>query len=183
MPNYKDGKVYRLDCLTTNKVYIGSTCYKNLSQRLSDHVSKFKRWKNGLKKNTITSFQIIEQGNYKISLIELFPCDSKDELTARESHYIRTIDCINKVIPDRTIEEYRPQYYEKNKEIIKERSKKYREEHQDKLKEYFKIYTQEHADKIKKRRSITFKCSCGSIIQIDEKSRHERSQKHQSKIS
>ena len=47
MPNYKDGKVYRLDCLTTNKVYIGSTCYKNLSQRLSDHVSKFKRWKNG----------------------------------------------------------------------------------------------------------------------------------------
>jgi hypothetical protein len=63
MPNYKDGKVYRLDCLTTNKVYIGSTCYKNLSQRLSDHVSKFKRWKNGLKNYTITSFQIIEQGN------------------------------------------------------------------------------------------------------------------------
>jgi hypothetical protein len=183
MPNYKDGKVYRLDCLTTNKVYIGSTCCKNLSLRLSDHVSKFKRWKNGCRKNSTTSFQIIEHGNYKISLIELFPCDSKDELTARESHYIRTIDCINKVIPDRTKEEYRPQYYEKNKEIIKERSQNYREEHEEKLKEYFKTYRQEHADKIKKRTSITFVCSCGSTIQRVEKARHERSQKHQSKIS
>ena len=68
MVNYKNGKVYRLDCLTTKKVYIGSTTKKTIAMRLAEHVSDFKKWKNN-KRCYITSFQIIEQGNYKISLI------------------------------------------------------------------------------------------------------------------
>jgi hypothetical protein len=34
--------------------------------------------------------------NCYIELIELFPCDTKDELTTRENHYIRSLVCVNK---------------------------------------------------------------------------------------
>jgi hypothetical protein len=54
----------------------------------------------------MTSFQIIERDNYKISLIELFPCNLKDELSAREGYYIRNIKCVNKQIPGRTQKEW-----------------------------------------------------------------------------
>ena len=105
-------------------------------------------------------------------MIELFPCDSKDELTARESHYIRSIDCINKVIPDRTIEEYRPQYYEKNKQIINK-----------KCCDYYKKNTNKVKEKVKEYSKLIYECMCGSKIRLCTKARHERSQKHQSKIS
>jgi hypothetical protein len=38
----------------------------------------------------------------RIELIEEFPCENKMELNKREGHYIRTLDCVNKVIPGRT---------------------------------------------------------------------------------
>ena len=100
MVNYQNGKIYRIDCLSTGKVYIGSTTKETVAKRLAEHVSKFKQWKAG--KSNYTSFQIIEQGNYKITLIELYPCNSKDELSRREGFYIRSMECVNKVIPNRT---------------------------------------------------------------------------------
>jgi hypothetical protein len=54
----------------------------------------------------------------RIELIEEFPCENKMELNAREGYYIRTLDCVNKVIPGRT---------------QKESNKKWREEIKKKL--------------------------------------------------
>ena len=54
--------------------------------------------------------------NCNIALLELFPCESKDELVSKEAYYIRKLDCVNKVIPDRTMNEWR----EDNKDKIKE---------------------------------------------------------------
>ena len=95
MVNYRNGKIYRIDCITTGQVYIGATTKTTLAQRLTQHRSLFKQWKEG-KTNYTTSFKIIEQDNFVISLIEECPCNSKDELSARENYYIRTIDCVNK---------------------------------------------------------------------------------------
>ena len=211
MVNYQNGKIYRLDCLTTGKVYIGSTTKETLAMRLTEHVSQFKKWIEG--KTVITSFQIIENGNYKISLIELYPCDSKDELTARESYYIRTMECVNKVIPDRTKEEYNSQYYEKNKDKLLKQMKQYEETHKEKLEEYRKLYNETHKDKIteyqkkyrethkeqrveydkqyneahqeqiKKRKKEHYTCVCGSIVQHSSKSSHERTKRHLEYIS
>jgi hypothetical protein len=83
MERYQNGKIYNIVCNITGKVYIGSTCKKLLSQRLAGHVSDFKGWKDG-KRHNITSFQILEGGDYYIELLELVPCNSKDELLIKE---------------------------------------------------------------------------------------------------
>ncbi len=50
----------------------------------------------------------------RIILVELCPCDTKDELLKREAHYIQTSDCVNIHVPDRKPKEY----YEGKKEQI-----------------------------------------------------------------
>ena len=71
--------------------------------------------------NYVTSFKIIEEGNYYMELIEAVSCSSFDELVKHERHYIESIDCINKYIPGRTGKEYKID----NKEKIKEQKKQY----------------------------------------------------------
>ena len=45
MPDYSKGKIYRIVCNTTGKVYIGSTSQDYLSQRLRKHVEEYKKTK------------------------------------------------------------------------------------------------------------------------------------------
>jgi hypothetical protein len=106
MPNYQDGKIYKIIDLTNDNVYIGSTCEPTLARRLAKHVGNYKRYKKG-DGHYITSFKIIENGNYDIQLIESYPCSTRDELHSREGHYIKTLACVNKVIAGRTKKEYR----------------------------------------------------------------------------
>ena len=81
-------------CNITDKYYVGSTCEPRLARRLTKHVSDYKSWKEG-KRHKISSFDVIENGNYQILLIENFPCKCKDELTSREGDVIRQskLDC------------------------------------------------------------------------------------------
>jgi hypothetical protein len=127
---YQNGKIYRIDCLTTGNVYIGSTKEKTLSLRLSKHKASFKYWNSG-KGFHQSSFEVLKNDNYKITLIELFPCNTKDELTSREGYFIRNTDCVNKQVPHRTEKEY----YQENKERILERDKEYRNNNKEKVKE------------------------------------------------
>ena len=94
------------------------TC-KTLKQRLQQHKSSYKCYKDG-KGNYITSFKILEKDNYDIVLIEDYPCDKKEQLNARERHYIETMTCVNKYYPNKLIElgkvEYDKQY---NKQYVK----------------------------------------------------------------
>ena len=115
MPNYQNGKIYKITSLHTDKCYVGSTTLKYLSSRLGGHKQDLKRGKN------VSSKYILEFGNCKIVLLELYPCNSKDELLARERYYIENFDCVNKKIPGRTMKEY----VEDNKECIKEYKRKY----------------------------------------------------------
>ena len=112
MVNYQNGKIYRID--GGGLTYVGSTTKKYLSTRLAKHKSDYKRYLNG-NQHYLSSFEIIKLGDCKIELIECFPCNSKDELTAREGYYIRQMDCINKNIAGRILKEYLKQYYEENK--------------------------------------------------------------------
>ena len=114
MPNYQNGKIYKLICNTTNKVYIGSTT-TTLKQRLRKHHTP---------SNNTMSKQIIEGCNYEIILLENYPCNSKLELLKREGYFIDNNECINKVKPGRTKKDYNKSYYEKNKEKYKEWNKK-----------------------------------------------------------
>lgn len=129
MPDYSKGKVYRIT--SGDLTYIGSTCEPTLAKRLAKHVNDYKLWTRGGRRG-ISSFQLIETGQYEITLIELCPCGSKDELRARERFHIEANECVNKKLPGRTPSGY----YIDKKDSIRERQKTYRAEHKEQIKEY-----------------------------------------------
>ena len=95
MPNYQNGKIYKICSYNSDDVYYGSTCLK-LCQRLAKHVSDWRLFK--LKKDyvrRVTSFSILEQGNYYIELVETVPCSSKEELQIRERFWLNNNPCVN----------------------------------------------------------------------------------------
>jgi len=154
MVNYQNGKIYRID--GGGLTYIGSTTKKNLCDRLANHKSDYNRFLIGKRNYNITSFEILKTDNYRIELIESFPCDSKDELTAREGHFIRTMDCVNNQIAGRTKKEY----YQDNKNELNQRHKQ---------------YYQDNKEKQQKRHE----CECGGKYTHANKSIHLKTKKHQ----
>jgi len=110
MVNYQEGKVYKIIPNTDNDIcYVGSTCKKHLSQRMNKHKSSYKSWKDGKYYKKTSSYELFEKygfENCRIELLELVPCNSKNELTKKEGEYIRSLNCVNKIIPGRTKKEY-----------------------------------------------------------------------------
>ena len=101
MPNYKSAKIYKLTSEFTNRVYLGSTT-KTLTKRLQGHKDNLKQWKNGKQRYT-TSFALFELGPVNIELIENYPCDTKEELEARERYHIKNEpNALNQRQPGRT---------------------------------------------------------------------------------
>jgi hypothetical protein len=121
MVNYQKAFIYKIVCNITGETYYGSSCEKTPRCRLSKHVADFKRYKEG-NHHYLSSFQIIERGDYDISMIEAFPCNNKTELHTRERYWIEGSDCVNKQIPSRTkleIQEYQKEYKQINKDKIR----------------------------------------------------------------
>jgi hypothetical protein len=122
MPDYSNGKIYKLTSSNTDLIYIGSTT-KTLQQRLSAHKYHHKLWKDN-KFNFMTSFKVFEDGNDAIiELLETYPCDSKKNLELRERYYIESHKCVNKCVPTRDHRESCKQYRETNKDIIHKKEK------------------------------------------------------------
>jgi hypothetical protein len=88
MPDYQQGKIYKLWSPTKNLVYYGSTT-RTLVERLNMH-----------KELGCSSKKIFMMTNdYKIELIKNYPCNSKYELELEESKYIENNKCINTTLP------------------------------------------------------------------------------------
>ena len=160
--DYKNGKIYCIRNTKTDDIYIGSSCEKYLSKRWVKHKSKAQI--HDKDSNMLLYKKIRELGveNFYIELIENYPCESQDELRAREGHYIRKMATLNKRIETRTekewrednreyIQEWRKQHYQENKEEIVEKVKKYTEENPDKVKERSKDYYERNKEQIKER--------------------------------
>lgn len=187
---YKDGKIYKIVCNTTDEMYIGSTI-KTLKERLTQHK---------VDNNSCISRNIIVRDNYKIDLIKEYPCNSKYELEEEERKYILENKCINITIPHRTKEEYyennkdkileqnkewrdnnkeeilkqKKEYYENNKKTILEKNKEYRKINKEKIKEYRK----NNEEKIREKKSEQIKCECGCMISRGVLAKHRRTKKH-----
>ena len=148
MPNYQDGKIYKITGTNDEGkelIYIGSTTQK-LCRRLTGHKVNMKNQKN------TSSKQVLICKDYLITLIELYPCNSKEELLSRERYYFDLFDCVNKVRPlqyEGEKKEIYKEYYIENADKEKKRYKQYRIENADKEKERNKQYRIENADKIK----------------------------------
>lgn len=141
--DYERGKIYKIVCNETGKLYVGSTCEPTLAHRLAKHISSYKRFLK-VTYPYYTSYDVIENGNYFIELLENCPCKTKDELFVRERYYIELLDCVNKCIPGHSRHEYNKKYEIKNKEKIKKYKQEYNKEfkftHKEHIKEYQHIY-------------------------------------------
>lgn len=160
MPNYSNGKIYKVVNDNLNICYIGSTV-QPLSVRMSAHqghhksgsFARYKKWGK------------IE--DCKIHLIENYPCKDKHELESRERHFIESYragtGCLNVQTPTRT----RTEYNQDNRERILQGKKKYRINNADKIKAYRLLTRQERVT-----------CDCGSAVTKHNLQRHCRTQKH-----
>jgi hypothetical protein len=185
--NYNNTKIYKIWSTRGPKIYIGSTTKDRLCDRMAIHRNDYKRWKLG-KTNKITSFDLFEKyglENCFIELIEEKSCNNKEEKNKLEGGYIRTLDCVNKIIPDRNQKEYREDnkeykkdYFKKYNELNKDKIKEYYETNKDKIKEIRKQYRKDNKNKINENKSIPYNCICGSICRIGDKSKHFKTKKH-----
>ena len=161
MPDYKNGKIYKIECQETNRIYIGSTCQPTVAGRLRGHVQQLACAKKGLTHAYMSSFSILESGNYKCLLLCNYPCNTKDELTAKEAEYIRQYknddmyECVNMCIPGRNRAEYR-------------------KDNAEKIKQYDKQYRKDNEEKVKAK----VRCGCGGKYTMVNKARHGKSKKH-----
>lgn len=153
---YSLGKIYKI--ISNNpeitEVYYGSTAQRLLCSRLSKHRSSYKRWLVG-KGGLCTVYNLFEKygiEQFHIELVEDFPCENKYQLFARENHFIRNFNCVNKQSAPSNIprKEYEEKYRLENKEQISNRNKK----------------------------PVT--CECGCKISFRNISTHRKSKKHKS---
>jgi hypothetical protein len=132
MPDYQNGKIYKLWSPQGEEIYIGSTT-QSLAKRKSQH-------KENRSKMSYSKILFEKYDDVKIELIEEYPCENRMQLEKREGEHIRNNNCINKVVSGRTHKEY----YEENKEYIK-----YNENNKEKRLAYHKEYYKNNVEKIK----------------------------------
>lgn len=207
MVNYQNGRIYKLVCNVTGLQYVGSTTL-SLHTRKAGHVQTYKRWKEGKARGCITSFKIIEGGDYDIVLLEEVPCDNKEQLHRAERRWIENLECVNIIHPTRTQAEYGKIWREKNADVNREKKKawwqanidenhqkkkEYRERNADiirvKQREFYQAnidaerqkrreYRKANAEAINSKKKEKYNCPCGVSVSKSHKARHERSPKH-----
>lgn len=161
--DYSKTKIYKIWSTQGPKIYVGSTCKDRLCQRMNTHRESYKCYKKDIKNGYATSYLLFDEygiENCFIELIEAKECCNKDERNKLEGHYIRTLECVNKVIPNRTKKEFR-------KDNIIQKT------------EYLKKYRELNKDKIKESKQKKINCECGSIISFGNIHIHNKSKKHQ----
>eukprot|EP00952_Eustigmatos_sp_NYUAD-ZCMA_P011914 48108-Eustigmatos_ZCMA.PRE.1 len=88
-------------------------------------------WQNG-QTHYVTSYTVMENGDFDIILLEEYSCNTKEQLHARERYWIESMECVNIKIPTRSkaewivtnaddIREKRKAYYEANADAFRER--------------------------------------------------------------
>ena len=128
MPDYRNGKIYRIVGIKDNRVYIGSTT-QPLDIRFKQHYRRTDEKKK---------YDWMMKCNPRIELLENYPCNNKCELIEREEYYLslykkNNIPVINKSVARTTDinrknkmrESYlRNRSKQKNKKLERYRSKR-----------------------------------------------------------
>jgi hypothetical protein len=153
MVDYKNGKTYAIRSKQTPMYYIGSTT-QTLEKRFGSHKRKSKI---GL---GCSSDLILKYEDAYIEIIELYPCNNKEELNKREGELIRLYKdmIVNKAIAGRTHAEYykEEQVLIKSKRVAKKDDKmkydkKRREENHELIIQNHREYNLANKDKINEK--------------------------------
>ena len=158
MSKYQTGKIYKIVNTITNDVYVGSTIC-TLKKRFNEHKSSAYRGTC----NHLKLYKLIEDvgiDNFKIELIEHFPCDNHFDLVRREGYYIYTLNAsLNTFIAGRTYQEWKGVNPDSSKASAKR-------------------FYEKHKEDIRARARVSFNCECGGTYCTDTKLRHCKSLKH-----
>ena len=197
MPDYHLSKIYKIEpinSLDEGDVYYGSSVQKYLSTRMTQHVSKYKCQSCNMSSHIL--FEKYGVSNCNIVLVENYPCNSKDELFAREKYYIKNFKCVNQLTPLHNDKEYRKEnkdrikqnkkeYYNKNQEQIKQHNKEFYENNKQKILQSQKEYTLKNKEKIAavkkvylEKNSEKIECECGITCKKINMKRHLKTEKH-----
>ena len=147
MVNYQSGKIYKIT--GGGLTYIGSTTLP-LSRRLAQHIYDYKQYNEGNRKYPLTSFKVLENPDYCISLVEKYSCEDKEELHARERYWIENTDCVNRFIPNRS----KAEHYQDNKDIILEKNKTYRMENADIIQKQRAEYKEKNRETLREKQRL-----------------------------
>lgn len=160
MPNFANGKIYKMISPHTDKVYIGSTTM-TLKKRKDTHNGE----NTGNVKNKCRSHIIYDAGDWQIVEIEACPCGSRWELQQRERfHILNTPNAVNDRIP--TDCKTRKEYFKKQRQKKKVENAETRKAYKAKP---------ENAAKIKAREGAKDTCpNCGKTHRHDAKRPHQR---------
>jgi hypothetical protein len=190
MPHYQNSVIYKLKHNDDTNIYVGSTT--NFKNRKNSHKNKCNNEKN--KEYNFKVYQYIRDNggwdNWVMIPIEQYSCNSKKELDIQERHHIDLLrPLLNINIPNRT----RKEYYEKNKEKIKEKQKEYKKDNKNKIKEkkkeYYidnkekftekeKKYYEDNKEIINEKRKEKVVCDhCGSKISKNDIAKHQKTKK------
>ena len=126
MPDYNNGKIYKIYNTITDDIYIGATT-QLLCERMRGHRQVYKATKN-INNKLYQHFNKYGKDKFYIMLLENVKCNSKEELTQKEREYIIKLKpLLNITVEGRTAQ----QYYEDNKDKIAEQHKHYYEDNKD----------------------------------------------------
>ena len=175
-------KIYRLYNERLNLTYFGSTI-NPIEKRFSFHKSR------AILEKKYSSKRLFQEGDdVTCEVVEYVDCLDKETLHKRERYYIENFDCVNHYIPTRTNAEYYQdnkerikEYHYENKEKINEQRREYYKNNKDK-KDKRKQYEKDNEEKIRERKSQRIQCECGSVVMRNHIARHRKSQKHQKLI-
>ena len=171
---------------TYNLCYYGSTC-QPLSKRLSTHKQDYHRYKDRRKEIPITLCKIFDEygvENCKIELVELFSCNSKEELHKREGEFIRENECVNKFIPGRTQAEYAREHRPEAAARMRKFRQQLSEEKKEAIRQKHKEYTEKHKEELTQKKLMKVVCAiCNTPVCMASKARHEKTLKHRNKLN
>jgi hypothetical protein len=152
--NTNNTVIYKIQCVDVlcDFVYFGSTT--NFASRKSQHKSACYNENN--KSYNLNLYKTIRANkgweNFEVCLVEVFACETKQQLLIREQFHIDSHrNNMNMYRAHRTIEDTkeinkknRKQYYTDNKECILEQRKQYTIDNKEKIAEQKKRYYQDH---------------------------------------
>ena len=184
------GRIYKITSTEGNEIYIGST-YQCLKRRFVNHKTDAS--------NSKILFDKYGYDTCNIELIKEYEVVDEYHILAYEQLWMNRFK--NQIVNNKnamwfeivwreTNRETRKEYYEANKErkkeyqkewsrANKEKRKEYYEANKERIKEYHKEWRQANKERIKEQKRQKTTCGCGSEYTKRNKTKHERTKKHQ----
>lgn len=166
--DYSKSIIYKLVCKdpTITDLYVGSTL--NITTRKNSHKTKCNNPNS--KRYDLKVYKFIREkgggwNNWQMIEVEKYCATDKQDLLKRERFFLELLKAtLNSNIPSHSLIEWR-------------------DENKDNIKIYKQIYHKENKEKILIKQQIRITCECGRTIQINEKSRHQKSKIHQAYLT